>query len=424
MRLYALLAMLLTVLGCASPTQADWPNWRGPEGTGVAPDTKTVDSFDLKTGKNIRWATEMPGSTAATPIVVGDRVFSPAGDMDKMRLYACGLDRKTGKLLWKHDIAPARKSRSVARENHHAECTPVADDKHVYFIFGTGDLIAYTHDGQKKWHINLSKQFGKIEILWGYGSSLLMADGKLYVQVLRRKPDSFLLCVDPSNGQVLWKNVRPTQALGESLEAYTSPIACTIDGKTQIVLYGGDALTGHDAKTGKELWRFTEDLNPNKDKMFRVISGPTQGLNGMIYFTSPRGRDLLAVEVKNNTPKLKWFKKKVDADVPCPVYYKGNVFVLSGGEKELFKFNAETGDKIWSKRLDTSTFIRCTPTIAGGNLYLIDGQGQASVINALSNQFELKSKADLGGYPARACIAASGDALYIRTGTHLICAGK
>lgn len=427
MRYTTLLVCLAVLFGCTAtqPSQADdandWPQFRGADGTGAVPDAKTVDSFDLKTGENVKWSTDMPGPTAGTPAILGDYVFTTAGTTDTNRLIAIGLDRKTGKKLWEHDVADARKSKSRSRENNHAVCSPAVDASQAYFLFGSGDLLAVTHEGEKKWHINIAEKYGKIEILWGYASSPLLLDGKLYVMVLRRKP-SFLLCIEPATGEILWKQDRPTTAEGESPESYASPIAATIDGKPQIVCYGGDALTGHDPETGKELWRFTEDINPQNNKMFRVISGPTQGLNGLIYFTTPRGDDLFAVEVKNNEPKLKWMARKVNADVPCPVYTKDALYVLSGGKKKLFKFNPETGEELASARIDTPGYFRCGPTFANGKLYLINGDGEMFIHDA--GDFKKVFHASLGGYPTRATIAVAGDDLFIRTGDKLICAGK
>ena len=414
----------LAALTVTQPTLADddWPQFRGPDGTGAVPDANTVTQLDPNTGKHIKWSTDMPGPTAGTPAIVGDYVFTTAGTLGTNRLVAMALSRKTGEVLWQHDVAQARKSRQRSRENNHAVCSPAADDKHAYFLFGSGDLLAVTHDGQKKWHINLTDKYGKIEILWGYASSPLLLDGKLYVMVLRRQP-SFLLCIDPATGQTLWKQDRPTTAQGESPESYASPIAATIDRKPQIVCYGGDALTGHDPATGKELWRFTKDINPTNNKMFRVISGPTQGHNGLIYFTTPRGEDLFAVQVKNNTPRLKWMARKVDADVPCPVYTKDALYVLSGAKKRLFKFNPDTGEKLADTRIDTPGYFRCTPTYANGHLYLIDGDGELFIYNANDN-FKQTHHISLGGYPTRATIAVAGNDLYIRTGDKLIRAGK
>lgn len=412
------------LLGCVSATQAEsnWPQFRGADGTGAVPDAKTVATLDLKTGENIKWSAKMPGPTAGTPAIVGDYVFTTAGTTDTNRLVAMALSRKTGEVLWQHDVAEARKSKSRSRENNHAVCSPAADANHAYFLFGSGDMIAVSHDGQKKWHINLTEKYGKIEILWGYSSSPLLHDGKLYVMVLRRQP-SFLLCIDPATGDILWKQDRPTTAQGESPESYASPILATIDGKPQIVCYGGDALTGHDPTTGKERWRFTEDINPQNNKMFRVISGPTQGHNGLIYFTTPRGDDLFAVEVKDNTPKLKWMARKVNADVPCPVYTKDALYVLSGAKKRLFKFNPDTGEKLAEARIDTPGYFRCGPTYANGMIYLIDGDGEFFVYDT-SNELNKLAHTTLGGYPTRATIAIAGNDLFIRTGDKLICAGK
>ncbi|MEM6259340.1 MAG: PQQ-binding-like beta-propeller repeat protein [Planctomycetota bacterium] len=426
MRHLSLLICLLFVICCVAsqPTHADtdWPQFRGPDGTGAVPDAETVTSLDLKTGKNIKWAADMPGPTAGTPAIVGDYIFTTAGTTDTNRLVAMALSRKTGEVLWQHDVAEARKSRQRSRENNHAVCSPAADDKHAYFLFGGGDLLAVTHQGEEKWHINLTEMYGKIEILWGYSSSPLLLDGKLYVMVLRRQP-SFLLCIDPATGEVLWKQDRPTTAEGESPESYASPIAATIDGKKQIICYGGDCLTGHDPTTGEELWRFTEDINPTNNKMFRVISGPTQGLNGLIYFTTPRGEDLFAVEVKDNQPRLKWMAEKVNADVPCPVYTETGLYVLSGGKKRIFKFDPGTGEKLWEGRIDTPGYFRCGPTYANKHLYLVDGDGELFIYYA-GDDLKKVSHTSLGGYPTRATIAVAGDDLFIRTGNKLICAGK
>lgn len=426
MRYLSLLICLAIVLGCTltQPTQAetDWPQFRGPDGTGAVPNAKTVSKLDPATNENIKWATPMPGPTAGTPAIVGDYVFTTAGNTETNRIVAMGLSRTTGKVLWEQDVAEVRISRGRNRENNHAVCSPAADDKHAYFLFGSGDLLAVTHDGKKKWHINLADKYGKIEILWGYSSSPLLLDGKLYIMVLRREP-SFLLCIDPAIGDILWKQDRPTTAQGESPESYASPIAATIDGKQQVVCYGGDALTGHDAKTGKELWRFTEDINPQNNKMFRVISGPTQGLNGLIYFTTPRGDDLFAVEVKGNKPMLKWFAEEVQADVPCPVYTEDALYVLSGTKKKLFKFNPDTGEKLAETRIDTPGHFRCGPTYANGHLYLTDYDGEFFVFST-ADEFKKVSHTSLGGYPSRATIAVAGDDLFIRTGDKLIRAGK
>ena len=70
------------------------------------------------------------------------------------------------------------------------------------------------------------------------------------------------MAIDASTGKDIWRIVRPTEARDETKEAYTTPIPITNDGKTEIALLGGDAVTGHDPETGKELWR-VEGWNPN-----------------------------------------------------------------------------------------------------------------------------------------------------------------
>jgi len=427
MRRFAFSCLIIALfMGCTTSTtnaQTDWPQWRGPDGTGAASDAITVNSFNPETGENVRWATDLPGPSAATPIVIGDRVFTPACSDATNRLMAMGLDRATGEVLWADEVADGRASRERGRENNHAECSPAADENHVYFMFGSGDLIAYNHDGERQWHLNISETYGEIEILWGYASSPLLIDGKLYIQVVRRPVESYLVCVDAATGEVDWKVDRPSAARDESRESYTTPIAATIDGQTQLVVYGGDALTGHNPATGEELWRFTQDLNPQNQGHFRVIGGPTQGLNGLIYVATPRGEDLFAIAVENNTPALRWMYRGANADVPCPVYHDGSVFILAGQRKTLSRLDAETGEEVWSHRIDTSGYFRCTPTFAGGNIFLITGDGEVFIFSA-GETCEQLAQIELGGYPTRATISATHDAVYIRTGNRLYCLGQ
>ena len=109
----------------------------------------------------------------------------------------------------------------------------VTDGKHVYFLYGTGDLAAFDFDGKQIWSRHLEKDYGQFAYQWTYAASPTLFDGKLFIQVLQRNEpvhgrgrkdapiDSYLLALDPSSGKEIWKHVRPSDAAMESHEAYS-----------------------------------------------------------------------------------------------------------------------------------------------------------------------------------------------------------
>src|SRR6478609_4794022 len=123
-----LLGSLLTV------TAQNWPNWRGPNFEGST--TAKNLPVDFSKTNNVRWVAELPGPSAATPVIWGDHVFVSSTDLKTKTLQALALDRKSGKVLWNHEVASG--FRQDDRSNL-ASPSPVTDGERVYFFFGTSD---------------------------------------------------------------------------------------------------------------------------------------------------------------------------------------------------------------------------------------------------------------------------------------------
>ncbi|MEI6177302.1 MAG: PQQ-binding-like beta-propeller repeat protein [Verrucomicrobiota bacterium] len=167
------------------------------------------------------------------------------------------------KILWQKRLGDDIK----APQNNGATPTPVTDGKHVWFLFGSGDLAALDMDGAVTWSVNLVRDYGNLATKFGYSSSPLLWDGKLYIQILRRdKPysgavgndrplESLVLAFDPLTGKCLWKHVRKSDAVDESHESYSSPIPFENKTRKELLIQGGDCLTGHDPAIGKETGR-------------------------------------------------------------------------------------------------------------------------------------------------------------------------
>jgi outer membrane protein assembly factor BamB len=274
--------LLLPLLAFTLPLQAEnWPQWRGPAFNGTSSEKNLPGEI---TDASIKWQTPLPGFSGATPAVWGDKIFVTSPDSNKDLLLFC-VDRKDGKVRWQKTVSTGD---IVKGRGNMASPSPVTDGKAVYALFGTGDLAAYNFAGQELWKRNLGADYGKFAIMWIYGSSPLLFEGKLYVQVLQRSPapedypgmagaagerESYLLALDPETGKTLWKHVRPSEARMESLESYASPVPHVVGGKAQLLLVGGDVLSGHDPATGVELWRGA-GINRKRGEWMRVVPSP------------------------------------------------------------------------------------------------------------------------------------------------------
>ena len=249
--------LLLTVFGAAA-NQQYWPQWRGPNLNGVSqavglPTTWSID-------ENVVWSKKLPSWSGGTPVVWGDRIFltSPNSGEEiqggEKLLLGC-LSTVDGSVLWQRTIDEGN---AYWRKHNNTSPSPVTDGERVLVVSGTGMIKAFDMAGAELWHYSLQREHGNFGLMWGYASSPLLHDGVLYVEVLHgmnTDDPSYLIAFDTAKGEVLWHRERATDALGESPDAYTTPVVLEHHGQIQIVISGGDYITGHAAATGRELWR-------------------------------------------------------------------------------------------------------------------------------------------------------------------------
>ena len=143
-----------------------------------------------------------------------------------------------------------------------------------YVMTGVGILKGFDFAGNELWTRDVQKDYGRFGLNWGYASSPLLYEDSLYVQVLHgMKTDdpSYILRIDKKTGKTLWRVERPTAAIRESPDSYSTPALLKYGNQVEIVILGGDCVTGHDPATGKELWRLN-GLNPSNNPNFRTIA--------------------------------------------------------------------------------------------------------------------------------------------------------
>ena len=228
----------------------NWAQWRGPALNGST--TETSLPARIGPAENLAWTIDLPGTGSGTPIVWENRVFVSVIDRGTKKLTALCYDRLTGKVLWQHAMGEAIRATG---QSDLASPSALTDGQRVFFYFGTGDLAAFDMDGKPIWSRNIARNFGAFNVLWIYGSSPLLYRDKLYVQVLHRGAESYLLAIDPATGKDIFRQLRPDEARAESKESYSTPIPYEGKDRREILIIGGDCVTGHDPDTGKELWR-------------------------------------------------------------------------------------------------------------------------------------------------------------------------
>ncbi|MFC2167892.1 PQQ-binding-like beta-propeller repeat protein [Acidobacteriota bacterium] len=445
------MTLILVFLGASGLIYAEdnWPHWRGPLHNGISGTTNLPMNWSLT--ENVVWKTELPSWGAATPIIWGDRIFitSPSEAEPKIepaekptqkeqtqgrsrpqrssldpggpKLFLFCISKKDGNILWQRELDDKNQ---LHRKQNDATPSPVTDGKYVWIVAGTGKVICFDMDGKSIWKKDLQEDYGPFGHNWGYGSSPLLHDGSLVVEVLhgmRTDDPSYIVSYEAASGKVQWHQERPTDAERESPDAYTTPVVLQHEGNIQIVISGGDYVTGHDFETGKEIWR-AAGLNPLKRSNYRVVPTPIV-VEGIIYVPT-RKTPLLALKVGGvgdiTESHLIWkFEGSAAPDVPSPIC-DGKYFYMVDDRGLVTCLDAKTGELIWGPEATTEAIVSASPVLADGKLYIINEKGVTSIVS-VGNEFKLLATNELDGTYTLASPAISGSQLFIRTSTHLYC---
>ena len=436
MRFPTLLFALPAVFASWNAVAADWPQWRGPSLNGSSPDTGFLEKWSASEG--VRWRTPLPGFSGATPVVVGDKVFVSSPNAEKELMLMC-FHRRDGKVLWQKVLSTGDMTKGRTAPNM-ASPSPVTDGKSVYALYGTGDLSALDLDGNTLWKRSLAQDFGRFSLMWLYGSSPLLHEGKLYIQVLQRDPvpadythaldgkterESFVLCLDAASGRTLWRVVRPTDAGKESMESYGTPIPLEAGGRKELLILGGDYLTAHSMDSGAELWR-AGGFNPKKGEWMRIVSSPVVS-GDLAIAAGPKRQPVIAVRSGGRgdvtDSHTAWKFEEFPPDVCTPVLYAGRLYVLDGDKQMLTALDPKSGQKHWQTSLGVRENFKASPTAADGRIFCVSERGTLVSVDAGSGQVQQSVEMG-GGSPTRSSVVLSGGDIILRTAEELICIGK
>ena len=395
----------------------NWPQWRGPRLNGISSETGLP--LHWSPTENVAWKLAMPSKSGATPIIWENRIFLNVADGDDLYLWC--VDKTTGTPVWKKLVAGG--NYKINKQNMSSP-SPVTDGKSVYVMTGVGVLKGFDFSGNELWMRDIQKDYGKFGLNWGYASSPLLYEDSLYVQVLhgmKTHDPSYVMRIDKKTGKTLWRVIRPTDAIHESPDSYTTPTLLRYGNRTDLVVTGGDCITGHDLATGKELWRGT-GFNVDKNPAYRIIASPVV-YDGVVYAPT-RVRPLIAFRAGGQgdiSQSHKLWSFVNGPDVPTPVT-DGKYFYSVNDRGIVWCLDAKTGQEVWGGKRIKSAIYSSSPVLADGRIYITNEDGLTTVFKA-GPEFEVLAENDLNDYTLSSP-AISGQHLFLRTTQFLYSIGK
>jgi outer membrane protein assembly factor BamB len=364
--------------------------------------------------ENIIWKVPLPEKSGATPIVWKDRIFLNVASGKEIWLWC--LERNEGKVLWKRLLDDRNEDK---RKGNMSSPSPVTDGQTVWIMTGTGILTAFDFSGRQLWQRRLQREYGSFGILHGYSSSPLLWGDSLFVQVLHgfyTDDPSYVLAIDKQSGETRWRVERPTDAPREAPDAYTTPALLMNNGKPEIVVSGGDYVTGHDPETGREIWR-VGGLNPTRNPMQRIVASPV--VVGEMLFVPSRVKPLLALKAggrsAGESPRVIWSMDR-GPDVPTPAIDGRYAYLLTDGGI-VWCLDAASGEVVWGPERVRSGTYSASPLVADGKIYVTNEQGETTVLQG-GPAFKKLAENEVGEYTLSS-LAISEGRIYLRTAEHL-----
>lgn len=420
----ALAALMLGVL--AAPTDADWPRFRGPNGSGVAAD-ETPTPTEFGETKNLRWKIELPGEGVSCPIVVGDKVFvttysgygaEGGTQVDLVRHLLC-VDAKTGREIWKREIEailPEDAYAGMGVPSHgYASHTPASDGRRVFAFFGKSGVKAFDLDGEQLWERSVGTDSDPRR--WGSSSSPLVVDG--VVVVVAGPETRAVVGLDAQSGSELWR--ADSEALAS---VWGSPVTAPGDGgKTDVVLGTPGEIWGINPATGKIRW-YAEGVGEEGFNTSVVVA------DGVVYAVEGRSGGSIAIRTGGKgdvgESRLVWSGRDANR-FGTPLVYRDRLWFVSNRIANCL--DAKTGAKVFQARLPSEgggAFGRgadySSPVAADGKIYYVTGNGEIHVLEA-ADELESLAVNTLGaeGETFAATPAISDGAVFIRSSRHLWC---
>ena len=460
------LFILLAAIVICGRADAQWSQFRGPNGSGV--DSSTGYPVEFSPTKNMAWKAMIPYGQSS-PIVAGTRLYGTASEGERLITFC--LDTRTGRELWRRDVKRER-VQGAYKANDPASPTPAADASGVVAFFPELGLVSYDNGGKERWRYRL----GPFKNFYGMSGSPIIAEG-LVVLVCDQVSGSFVIALDRATGRLRWKTDRQGMSIGWSTPMVFRPEAT---GRANLIVLGSTRVDAYDLASGASRWWLpvgsngsmgtplangdtlmicTEGSNEpwmqtfasvlakyDKDKdgrlsleEFRVDPGlgdqfgwidenddkiilAAEWEKARSYGTGEWGA--IAVRPGNArgqlaTSAVRWRVQKNLPYIPTPLLYQGVYYLVKDGGI-ITSLDPATGKMLKQGRSPNALGdYYASPVAADGKVFLVNTEGKITVLKA-GAEWEVLAVNDVGD-EVGATPALSEGRIYVRTHGAMYC---
>ena len=400
------------LIGLITVAHADWPDWRGPGEQGHAKPERLP--LRWSEAENVVWKTAIHDLGHSTPVVLGKQIWLTTAKEDGTELYAVALDLKTGAIAQDIAVLHVDSPQKINPSNSHATPSPVIEAGRVYVHYGSaGTACIDTKSGDVLW----KRTELNVDHMQGAASSPVLYED-LLILTIEGTDKYFIVALNKKTGDTVWTYNRPADLYVDSIQgvykkSYQTPIFITVDGKPQMVSNGALLVTGHNPRTGEEIWRvrYRDDST-----ISRIVTG-----HGLLFVNtggSPSATELWAIREGGvgdvTDTHVVWKMTKNAPHESSPVLVEDLLFTM-GQNSRLICTEAETGTQVWEQQMEGDYWSSLLA--APGRIYMTNKKGRTTVI-APERAYKELAVNQLDG-EVWASSAVDEDALLIRSKTHL-----
>ena len=394
----------------------NWTSYRGPTDQGhVLGGNLPIQWSETE---NVVWKTEIPGKAWSSPVIEGNRIWLTNTPEDGSWLAVICVDKRTGKIVLNQRLLQIALPAYCHPFNSYGSPSPVIENGRVYISFGAPyNACLNAHTGEIIWQ----RTDFTCNHFRGPGSSPFLFHDLLILH-FDGSDQQYLVAMDKHTGKTVWRtdrtmdfrdidNLGNPKHEGDYRKAFSTPVIANVAGQPVLISLGSMALYGYVPQTGKELWRV--EATGSHSGACRPVTG-----HGLVFSPMGSGKELRAVRPNGsglvNDTHIVWTYNRAVPQRPSLLLVDELLFMIdNAGVTSCLE--AVTGQEIWRSRVGGD--FSASPIYSDGKIWLFDQKGKSTVITA-GRTFQVLAENQLDdGFWASP--AASGNALYLRTRTHL-----
>jgi outer membrane protein assembly factor BamB len=409
-----------------------WPQWRGPDATGVAPAGDPPVEWDQS--RNLKWKVSIPGRGKSSPVIWGNRIFLTAAiDTGKVvedaakpedqpkrifgitfpntifRFVVLCLDRESGQVLWERTATEELPNEGHHGDNSHASASPTTDGRSLYVSFGSRGIYCFDLDGDLQW----KRKLDNVETRLSFGeASSPVVHGETVVLNRDNETDSKILALDARTGEIRWEAKR------DEVSGWATPLIVAASGRTQVITNASNRVRSYDLANGEVIWECGGQVG-------NVTPSPVRFGDNVICMSGYRGSAAFSIPLDavgdiTGSDRITWHFEHDTPYVPSPLLYGDALYFNKLNNGVLTSLDAKTGKPlIESTRMQGVSNIYASPVGAADRIYFVGRDGTTLVLKRSASMEVLATNSLEDLFDASPAIV--GKQLFLRGQSHLYC---